>query len=90
VKYLMIVIVLSCLSGCATTSPERLKQAEEYEKRSDRAYQNAVRTGELAGTPDNVEYMEKSYEEASVYQDKAHDAKYANTFFSFLWGLAFD
>ena len=89
-KFIILFSLLVFLNGCATSSPERLKEAEAYEKRSEAATQRAAQQCELPGTPDNVESMEKSNEEASVYRSKAHDAKYGDTFFSILFGIIFD
>ena len=84
-RYLALVWIFVVLSGCATTSPERLERSKEYEERAERANQRAAELGSREGTPDNIEYMERAYEETTVYQKKSYDEKYRDTWGSFLF-----
>jgi hypothetical protein len=78
------ILSLALLFGCATTDPERLDRAKKYEERSQKANQRASEIGSRPGTPDNIEYMERAYDESAYYGEKAHNEKYKNT-----WGELF-
>ena len=89
-KNLVLVLLFVMLSGCATTSPERLERSKEYEERAERANQRAAELGSREGTPDNIEYMERAYEESTAYQKRAYDEKYRDTWGTLLFDLIFE
>ena len=84
IKYSVLVLSFTFLFSCATTNPERLERAQEYEDRSHKANQRASEIGSRPGTPDNIEYMERAYDESAYYEEKAREEKYENT-----WGELF-
>ena len=86
-KSILLTLCFLCLYGCATTDPERLERAEKYEERSQKANQRASEIGSRAGTPDNIEYIERAYEESSYYGEKARDEKYENTWGGLILGV---
>lgn len=86
-KYLALVWLFVMLSGCATTSPERLERSKEYEERAERANQLAAALGSREATPDNIKYMERAYEESTAYQKKAYEEKYRDTWGDLLFNL---
>jgi hypothetical protein len=85
-KSILITLCFLCLYGCATTDPERLERAKKYEERSQKANQRASEIGSRAGTPDNIEYMERAYDESAYYGKEARDEKYTNTWGEFFLG----
>ncbi|KZY39431.1 MULTISPECIES: hypothetical protein [unclassified Oleiphilus] len=87
IKNTIFILSLTQLFGCATTSQERLARAKTYEERSERANQQASKIGSLPGTPDNIESMERAYEESAYYKEKAHDTKYKNTWAELIVGV---
>ncbi len=83
-KFLSLICFLVLFCGCVITSPERLQKAEEYEERADAANKRAESHGELAGTPENIEGIDRATDQSIAYRESADEAKYSNTWIDVL------
>jgi hypothetical protein len=91
-KYSVLIFIIFMSGGCSTHTKESRDLVAEYEKRSQRAYYNALQVGALPGSPDNKDAMQSFQREAAMYAKKADAIEEKNNpkWFDFFVYVFFD